>query len=99
MWLHVDPLTVHVPSIVDPTQSGGRGFAQGSGTKYELGHVLVGGVAFNCHGFTEYLCQERVEYAWMMQLKIGRITGSVSTRQVSVCGVQDNVFCVCFLLL
>lgn len=53
-----------------------------SPSHYEVGHVVLDSVDFNCHGFTEYLCEERVEYAWMMQLVIGRITGAVSSMQV-----------------
>ena len=45
---------------------------------------MINSIDFNCHGFTEYLCQERVEYAWMMQLLVGRVTGVVSPLQVSM---------------
>ena len=48
----------------------------------ELGHVIVSGLSLHCHGFVELLCQERVEYAWLMKLTIQRIAGAVSTLQV-----------------
>lgn len=47
-----------------------------------MGHAVLNGVDFRCHGFTEYLYGERVEYAWLMQLIIGRIAGAFSTQQV-----------------
>ena len=56
-------------------------------TSYEMGHLVLSGIDFRCHGFTEFMCGERVEYAWLMQLAFGRITGAFSTPQVrqSVC--------------
>ena len=48
----------------------------------ELGHVIVSGLSLQAHGFIELLCQERVEYAWLMKLTIQRIAGTVSTLQV-----------------
>ena len=51
-------------------------------THHQLGHVFINGIDLNCHGLTEFLCAERVEYAWMMQLLVGRITGAVSSLQV-----------------
>ncbi len=48
----------------------------------ELGHLVVSGLSLRCHGFTELLCAERVEYAWLIHLSMARITGTVSTLQV-----------------
>ena len=59
-----------------------------SDSQYEMGHAVLNGVDFRCHGFTEYLYGERVEYAWLMQLVIGRIAGAFSTQQVSE-GVRE----------
>lgn len=50
----------------------------------ELGNIACTGLELKCDGFTEFFCQERVEYAWLMQLVVGRITGTVSTEQVHV---------------
>lgn len=74
--LHVDPLSVHVPSIetAHPTLAGTA--------PSRLGHVVINSIDLNCHGLTEFMCQERVEYAWMIQLLIGRITGAVSPLQL-----------------
>lgn len=47
-----------------------------------LGHAVVSGLEFSCHGFTEFMLQERVEYAWMMRLNLGKIFGSASVEQV-----------------
>ena len=44
--------------------------------------MIVSGVSLRCHGFTELLCEERVEYAWLINLTIKRIAGTVSTLQV-----------------
>ena len=57
-------------------------FRQVSDSQYTMGHVVLNGVDFRCHGLTEYLYGERVEYAWLMQLAIGRIAGAFSTQQV-----------------
>ena len=54
----------------------------GGNSAYELGHAACSGIDLNCHGFTEFMCQERVEYAWLMQLLVGRITGAISSEQV-----------------
>ena len=54
---------------------------EGAGTA-ELGHIAFQGLNFNCHGLTEMMCGERVEYAWLMQLQLHRITGALSTLQV-----------------
>lgn len=62
-------------------------FHKVSDSQYDLGHILLNGVDFRCHGLTDYLCQERVEYAWLMQLTIGRIAGAFSTQQVSTVAV------------
>ena len=70
--LHVDPLSVHVPSVEAGEETSG----------FSMGHMVISSVNFNCHGLTEYLCQERVEYAWMMQLLVGRIVGAMSPRQL-----------------
>ena len=51
-------------------------------TSYEMGHLVLSGIDFRCHGFTEFMCGERVEYAWLMQLAFGRVTGAFSTPQV-----------------
>ena len=53
-----------------------------SDSQFEMGHAVLNGVDFRCHGFTEYLYGERVEYAWLMQLVVGRIGGAFSTQQV-----------------
>lgn len=96
VWLHVDPLSVHIPS---PNLVRLSTFAMlliiirdvlvlqvtspsASPTNHDLGHVVISSIDLNCHGFTEFLCQERVEYSWMMQLLIGRLTGAVSSLQV-----------------
>ena len=50
--------------------------------EYSLGHASCSGVDFLCHGFTEFLLQERVEYGWLMKLIIGKIAGNVSVDQV-----------------
>lgn len=55
---------------------------QVSDSQYAMGHVVLNGVDFRCHGLTEYLYGERVEYAWLMQLAMGRIAGAFSTQQV-----------------
>ena len=52
------------------------------GAAPELGHVACGGLQLNCHGFTEMLCGERVEYAWLMQLQLHRISAALTTLQV-----------------
>lgn len=65
--------STHCPQSIPPA---------GGDPTYELGHVACSGINFNCHGFTEFMCQERVEYAWLMQLLVERITGAVSTEQV-----------------
>ena len=57
--------------------------SQVSDSQYDMGHVVLNGIDFRCHGLTEYLYQERVEYAWLMQLCVGRIAGAASTQQVS----------------
>ena len=57
-------------------------FLQVSDSQYTMGHAVLNGVDFRCHGLTEYLHQERVEYAWLMQLHVGRIAGAFSTQQV-----------------
>ena len=44
--------------------------------------MALSGVKFTCHGFTEFLLKERVEYAWMMKLDIGKIAGCISGDQV-----------------
>ena len=49
---------------------------------YNLGYLVLSSVDFRCHGFTELLLMERVEYAWMMKLDIGEIVGTVSAQQV-----------------
>ena len=55
---------------------------QPSGEGAELGHIVCGGLQLNCHGLTEMLCGERVEYAWLMQLQLSRITAALTTSQV-----------------
>ena len=55
---------------------------QSAGLDAEMGHVLCGGLQLNCHGLTEMLLGERVEYAWLMQLDVHQVTGVVSTSQV-----------------
>ena len=55
---------------------------QVSDSQYTMGHLVLNGVDFRCHGLTEFLYQERVEYAWLMQLCVGRIAGAFSTQQV-----------------
>ncbi len=79
--VRVDPISVHVPSIENSSI-----VEEGGSDSHMLGHVIIQSINFNCHGFTEYMCAERVEYAWMMQLLIGRITGAVSPRQLMVAG-------------
>lgn len=37
----------------------------------------------NCHGLTEMLCGERVEYAWLMQLQLNRVSAALTTLQVN----------------
>ena len=76
--VHVDPLSVHVPSLEEDTPS--------SPVSSRLGHVVINAIDFNCHGFTQYLCQERVEYAWLMQLQLGRVVGAVSPLQLLQAG-------------
>lgn len=58
---------------------------------HDLGHIFINGIDLNCHGFTEFLCEERVEYAWMMQLLLGRITGALSSLQVSFYSQLDRL--------
>ena len=67
----------------------------GNDPVYELGTLGCTGLEFNCHGFTEFLCQDRVEYAWLMQLLVGRITGAVSTEQVLV--THYDIFKSCYV--
>lgn len=59
---------------------------QGSGgsnsQEYSLGHLVLSGLNFTCHGLTEFMLKERVEYAWMMKLDLGKIVGSISGEQV-----------------
>ena len=55
---------------------------QPSSNAAEVGHVLCGGLQLNCHGLTEMLLGERVEYAWLMQLQVNKITAALSTAQV-----------------
>ena len=64
------------------------------GGAVELGHVVCGGLQLNCHGLTEILLRERVEYAWLMQLQVHRITAALSTAQVchSEIGSAANSF-------
>ena len=57
---------------------------------HDLGHIFIDGIDLNCHGLTEFLCEERVEYAWMMQLLLGRITGALSALQVSLDNTGDS---------
>ena len=73
------------PQVPSP----GSGVADDAG--YELGHLACTGFAFSCHGLTDYLCQERVEYGWMMQLQVGRITGAVSSQQVCEGGTSSSL--------
>jgi hypothetical protein len=68
--LNVEPVTIHLPSLGS------------SPNEYSLGHVALSSIQFTCHGFTEFLLKERVEYAWMMKLDVGKIAGSVSGEQV-----------------
>lgn len=44
--------------------------------------MALSGVTFSCHGLTEILLKERVEYAWMMKLNIGVVSASVSLNEV-----------------
>ncbi|XP_019853101.1 PREDICTED: uncharacterized protein KIAA1109-like isoform X3 [Amphimedon queenslandica] len=67
--LTVDPITVHLPFLVD-------------GKEHKLGVVALSGVTFCCHGLTEILLKERVEYAWMMKLNIGAVSASVSLNEL-----------------
>ena len=76
VYLHVDPISVHVPSVETVCAP------LAATSPCRLGHVVINSIDFNCHGFTEFMCQERVEYAWMMQLLIGRITGAASPLQL-----------------
>lgn len=55
---------------------------QPSSNVAEVGHVVCGGLQLNCHGLTEMLLGERVEYAWLMQFQINKITAALSTAQV-----------------
>ena len=52
------------------------------GKEHKLGVVALSGVTFCCHGLTEILLKERVEYAWMMKLNIGDVLASVSLNEV-----------------
>lgn len=58
-----------------------------------MGHVVLNGIDFRCHGLTEYLYGERVEYAWLMQLFVGRIAGAFSTQQVSNGNKIQSILC------
>jgi hypothetical protein len=69
-FLHICPFTVLIPSW--PSQQGS-----------ELGHIACGGIQLNCHGLTEMLCRERVEYAWLMQLQLHRISAALTTLQLA----------------
>ena len=75
-------LQVLSPSPSGGAAEGGETTGDGNDPVYELGTLGLTGLDFNCHGFTEFLCQERVEYGWLMQLLVGRITGAVCTEQV-----------------
>ena len=90
VWLRVAPATVHIPAMVSLLYASHSvhvpfpfPIPQVSDSQYDMGHVVLNGVDFRCHGLTEHLYQERVEYAWLMQLHVGRIAGAFSTQQVS----------------
>jgi hypothetical protein len=70
IYLHATPFTVLIPSWP-------------SSNAAEVGHVLCGGLQLNCHGLTEMLLGERVEYAWLMQLQVNKITAALSTAQLA----------------
>ena len=72
----------------NPSQSAGS-------PGYEMGNVACTGLDLNCHGFTEFMCEERVEYAWLMQLQVGRIMGGVSSEQVSEPDNRNVRSCAC----
>lgn len=47
-----------------------------------LGQLTIPRIVFQGHGLNETLCQERVEYAWLMDLNVGCIEGAIATEQV-----------------
>lgn len=67
---------------IDDLQSNHIIILQGTGIDGEIGHVVCRGLSLNCHGLTDMLVGERVEYAWLMQLDLQKITASFSTAQV-----------------
>ncbi|XP_065883206.1 bridge-like lipid transfer protein family member 1 [Dysidea avara] len=70
-------INVEAVSILVPTQ----GCLDG---KTILGQLTIPSVMFRGHGLNETLYKERVEYAWIMDLDVGRVEGALATEQVLV---------------